>query len=229
MKSIITPTQIKESVAKIICDEEQGTGFLIAESLLLTALHVVVDSSQITIKLFDNSEISGELISKDENFDIAIIRIEKKCNNFLPLQSRTIRFNENWETNGFPYYGQANDLRLFGNVNQIQIKDRSDFILSSDEIEKDFDYSGFSGSPVVTSDKIGGVILQQEDDKLLAISISKIKDYLIDYNIEVEEEINVLDIPQEFEDDIKSSTPNYENHETIDKTIKSSNKWFLFR
>ena len=227
MKSIITPTQIKESVAKIICDEEQGTGFLIAESLLLTALHVVVDSSKITIKLFDNSEISGELISKNENFDIAIIRIDKKCNNFLPLQSRTIRFNENWETNGFPYYGQANDLRLFGNVNQIQIKDRSDFILSSDEVEKDFDYSGFSGSPVVISNKIGGVILQQEDDKLLAISISKIKDYLINNNIEVEEEINVLDIPQEFEDDIKSSTPNYENHETIDNTIKSSNKWFL--
>lgn len=227
MKSIITPIQIKKSVAKIICHEEQGTGFLIAESLLLTALHVVVDSSQITIKLFDNTEVSGELVSKDEDFDTAIIKIDKKCNEFLPLQSRTIRFNENWETNGFPYYGQANDLKLFGKVNQIQINDRSDFILSSDEIEKDYDYSGFSGAPVVLSDKVGGVILQQEDDKLLAISISKIKDYLIDNNIEVEEEINVLDIPHEFEDDIKSSTSNYENHDAIDKTIKSSNKWFL--
>ena len=227
MKSIITPIQIKQSIVKITCDEEQGTGFLIAESLLLTALHVVVNSSQISIKLFDNTEVSGELTSKDENFDIAIIKIDKKCNEFLPLQSRTIRFNENWETNGFPYFGQANDLRLFGNVNQIQIKERSDFILSSDEIEKDFDYSGFSGSPVVISDKVGGIILQQEDDKLLAISISKIKDYLIDNKIEVDEEINVLDIPHEFEDDIKSSTPNYENHDAIDKTIQSANKWFL--
>jgi hypothetical protein len=149
MKSIITPDQIKKSIAKITCDEEQGTGFLIAESLILTALHVVADTSQITIKLCDDTEVSGKLISKDENFDIAIIKIEKKCDDFLPLQSRTIRFNENWETYGFPYYRQANDLRLFGNVNQIQIKERSDFILSSDKIDKDFDYSGFSGVPVV--------------------------------------------------------------------------------
>lgn len=227
MKNLITPKQIKESVARIICDEEQGTGFLIAHSIMITALHVVVDSSHITIKLFDNSEVSGKIISKDETCDIAIIQIDKKCNEYLPLQSRTIRYNENWETNGFPYNGQANDLRLLGNVNQIQIEDRSDFILSSDQIEIDFDYSGFSGAPVVISDKVGGVILQQEDDKLLAISISKIKDYLIDNNIEVEEEINVLDIPHEFEDDLKSSTPNYENHDAIDKIIQSSNKWFL--
>lgn len=228
MKSIITPIQIKNSIAKINCDEEQGTGFLIAESLIITALHVVADSSKITTKLSDNKEVLGKLISKDETFDIALIEIEEKCNEFLPLQSRTIRFNENWETNGFPYYGQANDLRLFGSVNQIKIEERSDFILSSDEIETDFDYSGFSGAPVILSDKVGGIILQQEDDKLLAISISKIKEYLLDNNIEVEEEINVLDIPKEFEEDIKSSTPNYENHDSLDKTIQSLKKWFLF-
>jgi len=228
MKNIITPIQIKESVVKITCDEEQGTGFLIAESLIITAFHVVLDSAQIKIKLFDNTEVSGEVISKDENFDIAIIKIEKQCEEFLPIQARTIRYNENWETNGFPYYGQANDLRLVGNVNQIQINERSDFILNSEDIESDFDYSGFSGAPVVLSNKVGGVILQQEDDKLLAISISKIGDYLTDNNIDVEEEINVLNIPQEFEEDINSSTPNCENHDSIDSTIKSSSKWYLF-
>ncbi len=228
MKSIITPIQIKKSVVKITCDGEQGTGFFIAEGLIITALHVVADSPQIKINLFDNKEVSGELISLDENFDIAIVRIEKQFEEFLPLQARTIRFNENWETNGFPYFGQANNLRLIGNVNQIQINDRSDFILNSEDIESDFDYSGFSGAPVVLSNKVGGIILQQEDDKLLAISIAKIKNYLLDNNIEVEDEINILDIPQEFEEDINSSTPNYENHDAIDNTIQSSNKWFLF-
>ncbi len=227
MKSILTPIQIKKSTVKITCDEEQGTGFFIAQSLIITAFHVVAAPAQIKIKLFDNKEVLGELISHDENLDIAIVKIEKQCE-YLPLQARTIRFNENWETNGFPYFGQANDLRLVGNVNQIQINDRSDIILNSEDIESDFDYSGFSGAPVILSDKVGGVILQQEDDKLLAISISKIKEYLMANNIEVEEEINLLDIPQEFEEDIKSSTPNYENHDSIDKTIQSSNKWFLF-
>lgn len=228
MKNILTPIQIKKSIVKITCDEEQGTGFLIAESLIVTAFHVVADSAQINVILFDNEKVSGELISHDGNFDIAIIKIEKQCQEFLPIQSRTIRYNENWETNGFPYFGQANDLRLVGNVNQIQINERSDFILNSEDIESDFDYSGFSGAPVVLSNKVGGVILQQEDDKLLAISISKIRDYLTDNNIEVEEEINVLNIPQEFEEDINSSTPNYENHDSIDSTLKSSSKWFLF-
>lgn len=227
MKYIITPIQIKEAVVKIVCDEEQGTGFFIAESLLLTALHVVSDSSQIVVKLYDKTEALGQIISTNENFDIAIIKIDRKLNQFLYLQSRTIRFNENWETNGFPSYGQAINLRLVGNVNQIQIRERSDFILSSNDIENDFDYSGFSGAPVVLSNKVGGVILQQEDNKLLAISIAKIKDYLIENDIEIEEEISVLDIPPEFEDDIKSATPNYENHEAIDNTIQSINKWFL--
>jgi len=228
MKNIITPIQIKNSVVKIICDEEQGTGFLISESFILTAFHVVADSSQITIKLFNGKEVTGKLISKNENFDIAIIKIKEKCNDFLPLQSRTIRYNENWETNGYPYYGQANNLRITGNVNQIQIQDRSDFVLSSDEIDNNYDYNGFSGAPVILSEKVGGVILQQEDNKLFAISVSKIKQYLKDNNIEVEEEINVLDIPQEFEEEIKSSTPNYENHNSIDKVIQSSKSWFLF-
>jgi hypothetical protein len=227
MKSILTPTQIKKSIVKITCDEEQGTGFLIDESLIITAYHVVPAPAPINIILFDNEEVSGELISHDLNFDIAIIKIEKQCEEFLPIQARTIRFNENWETNGFPYIGQANDLRIVGNVNQIQINDRSDFILNSEDIERDFDYSGFSGAPVVLSNKVGGIILQQEDNKLLAISIAKIKKYLLDNNIEVEDENNILDIPQEFEEDINSSTPNYENHELIDNTIKSSNKWYL--
>lgn len=228
MKNILTPIQIKKSIVKITCDEEQGTGFLIAESLIVTAFHVVAGSSQINVILSDKDEVTGELISYDGNFDIAIIKIEKQCEEFLPIQARTIRYNENWETNGFAYHGQANDLRIVGNVNQIQINDRSDFVLNSEDIESDFDYSGFSGAPVVLSNKVGGVILQQEDDKLLAISISKIAVFLIDNNVNVEEEINVLDIPVEFEDDIKSSTPNHENHDAIDKTIISSNKWFLY-
>ena len=227
MKNILSPTQIKKSIVKITCEEEQGTGFFIAESIIITAFHVVADPTQITIKLFNNREVSGDLISHDENLDIAIIKIVEHSDDFLPLQSRTIRFNENWETNGFPYFGQANDLRLVGNVNQIQIDDRSDFILNTEDIESDFDYSGFSGAPVVLSNKVGGIILQQEDDKLFAISITKIKEYLLDNNIEVEDEVNILDIPQEFEQDINSSTPNYENHDLIDNTIKSSNKWFL--
>lgn len=228
MKNILTPIQIKKSIVKITCDEEQGTGFLITESIIVTAFHVVADSAQINVILFDKEEVGGELISYDENFDIALIKIEKQCEEFLPIQARIIRYNENWETNGFPYYGQANDLRIVGNVNQIQIYERSDFIINSEDIESDFDYSGFSGAPVVLSNKVGGVILQQEDDKLLAISISKIAVFLIESNIVVEEEVNVLDIPVEFEDDIKSSTPNYENHDAINKTILSSNNWFLY-
>jgi hypothetical protein len=227
MKNIITPKQIKDSTVKIVCDKEQGTGFLISKNILLTAYHVVFDTTQIKIVMSDSTETNGKLISKDENFDIAIIKIETECSVFLPLQSRTIRYNEKWETNAFPFFGQANDLRLTGKVNQIQIDSRSDFILNLDEIESYFDYGGCSGAPVVLSDKVGGVILQQEDDKLLAITISKIKAYLIENNIEVAEEENPLDIPEGFKDDLKSSTPNYVNHNSIDKIIQSSSKWLL--
>jgi len=51
-----------------------GSGFYVAEHLLLTNYHVVVDSSFVEIEFFDGRSTTGQVISTDIDRDLALVR-----------------------------------------------------------------------------------------------------------------------------------------------------------
>jgi len=54
-----------------------GSGFIIdAEGYVVTNNHVIAESDQITVTLFDNSEYSATLIGRDPKTDLALLKIE---------------------------------------------------------------------------------------------------------------------------------------------------------
>ncbi len=53
-----------------------GSGFIISkEGFILTNYHVISEADQITIRLSDRREFIGEIVAKDEQRDLAIIKI----------------------------------------------------------------------------------------------------------------------------------------------------------
>lgn len=57
-------------------EKSLGSGFIISKSgFILTNRHVISDADQITIRLSDRREFIGEIISKDDERDLAVIKI----------------------------------------------------------------------------------------------------------------------------------------------------------
>lgn len=207
MKRIINPQQIQDSTVKIIYKNEQGTGFFIAKNIILTAYHIVMDEvitdNSIQIVLNDNSIQKCQILLTDEKNDICLLSPQFENQNFLPLYQTPIRINENWESYGFPYQGEQVGLRIYGTINQLIDNEKYDFTLNCNEIDVNYNYDGLSGSAVVSDGKVIGVVLKQLDDKIGAVSLSKIIDLLKSENVFVQTEDSINEIPKQFGDDIK--------------------------
>lgn len=223
MTHIINPSQIRDSTVKITCNGSQGTGFFVSDIFIITAYHVVMDNiseqKEINLLKYDSTQHKGVIAFLNEDYDIAIIEVVNSDIKHLPLISSTIKINEKWESFGFPYEGESDQLRIYGKVDQILIGRRSDFILSCESIDSIYNYDGLSGAPIVIDGKVVGIILEQIDNKISAISVSKIKSFLTDIGFVVEDEYNFLELPSQFAEEIKASTPNYNVLKDIEEKL----------
>lgn len=65
-----------------------GSGFIIdASGLIVTNNHVVADASRLTVRLVDGREYNAEVVGTDPNTDIALIRIQPRSGEQLPVVS----------------------------------------------------------------------------------------------------------------------------------------------
>lgn len=231
MNRIINPQQIQHSTVKIIYKNEQGTGFFITKNIILTAYHIILDEviidDSIQIVLNDGSVQKCQVLSIDEENDICLLSSQFENHDYLPLFQSPIRINENWETYGFPYQGEQEGLRLYGAINQLIDNEKYDFTLNCNEIDVDYNYDGLSGSSVVSDGKVIGVVLKQLDDKIGAISLSKIIDLLKNENVFVQTEESINEIPKQFGEDIKNIVSNYNVLNLLDESIKETGNWIL--
>jgi len=231
MKRIINPQQIQDSTVKIIYKNEQGTGFFITKNLILTAYHIVMDEvitdNSIQIVLDDNSIQKCQVLMTDEENDICLLSTLFENQSFLPLYQTPIRINENWESYGFPYQGEQVGLRIYGTINQLIDNEKYDFTLNCNEIDVNYNYDGLSGSAVVSDGKVIGVVLKQLDDKIGAVSLSKIIDLLKNENVFVQTEDSINEIPKQFGEDIKNIVSNYNVLNLLDESIKETGNWIL--
>lgn len=231
MTTIINPTQVLESCFEIHCGEEQGTGFVISESKIITAYHVVADSEQ-GEKI--HVRIKGVMIEcfiekSAQDLDICILNYPENDLTAFSLESTIIRIRENCETHGYPFKAGALFMSFNGRINQPIIDDISDYIISDIDIDKNFDYEGLSGAPVFINGNVAGIILRQIDDRLSFISIHKVFDFLNENNIEVNVNIPDYDTPNEFKNQLSSSCPNYGVIARLDAALEKDKNWFLIQ
>lgn len=231
MNRILNPQQIQSSTVKIIYKYEQGTGFFITKNIIMTAFHIilddVIDDDAIQIILSDNSIEKCKVLSIDKENDICLLSCVFEIQSYLPLFQTPIRINENWESYGFPYEGEQDGLRIYGTINQLIDNEKYDFTLNCNEIDKNYNYDGLSGSPVISAGKVIGIVLKQLDDKIGVISLNKIVNLLQNENIFVQTEESLNEIPKQFEDDIKNIVSNYNVLNLLDDSIKESGNWIL--
>jgi hypothetical protein len=236
MKIIISnPNQLNILVCKIACGDEIGSGFIISDNHIITARHVIIDhltdGGQLKIRFLGEANIDSsltfELVKEDENLDVAIIKSSGSLGDTaISLKSSDIRYNESWETLGFPYSKSLDAGRYYGKVIKINQERPYDLELSSLDVDPDFDYSGLSGAPLIINGYCLGFITWSIANGLGAVSIKKIHDWLSLSDIPVEEN-DFNDIPKEFLEELDSLTQNDEVIETIDRAVSSGGKFYL--
>ncbi|MDV2449078.1 hypothetical protein CMU93_16425 [Elizabethkingia anophelis] len=231
MNRIINPTQLQSSVVKIVYKTGSGTGFFIANNIILTAYHLFLDNTieggAIQIFLQGGHVESCTILYTDEENDICLLKYNTEHGSYLPLTQTPIRINENWESYGYPYQGEQEGLRIYGDINQLIEGEKYDFILNCKDIESGYNYEGLSGAPIMSTGRIIGIALRQLDNKIGAISINKIASHLDGHGIRVHREELTNEIPSQLEDDISNIISNHDVVNNLDKAIQDNGNWIL--
>ncbi|MEA9414343.1 serine protease [Flavobacterium sp. PL02] len=234
---LIHPEQLVDNVSRISCGDEQGTGFFISPTRLLTARHVIVDhltdAYEIAIQFPDKNqegftEFLAKLIDEDENLDIAIIEIagERTNKTCLPVLLDYIRYNEEWVTFGYPFAKLAEGQHISGTVLALIRNLPYDLSLVSADIETCLDYNGLSGSPLIMSGRVTGIITWSTIRGLGAISIKKIIKFLTKNNVEFEDMIDAS-WSNDFLAEMDRAVANEEVIKTLQSAVSSAGHYYL--
>lgn len=231
MKQIVGQSLIQQCCVKLTCGPDRGTGFFIDKSRILTAYHVILDNIEsgepITYTSNADSVISCNVVAVSQKLDLCVLEGIYQNDFWLPLLAANVRVGEQCILSGFPQKLEANFAAYSGIVAQLLLSERSDFQINASELNKDFDYGGFSGGPIVIGNHVTGIILRQVDDSITGISISKAASFIRESNIPVEEEYIYHEVPPEFEAFIASSSPNYNAIDALNKALGTSSNWIV--
>jgi hypothetical protein len=173
---------------KLVCGDELGTAFFVAEGLLLTADHCLaeyhVGRKEIIVDYGGETYVAN-FINSDPKLDVALIKIEfKQPVNILPLVKSPVFVGESWFTFGFPNTSTG---RFAGDTETGVIKRAIignsitiiDMDLTCTGFHPNFMYKGYSGSPIINQEgAIVGVMLKMLNKGLGAVSVHKIYSFL---------------------------------------------------
>ncbi|MEK4512823.1 ABC-three component system protein [Paenibacillus sp. FSL K6-2524] len=166
-----------KSIAKVRCGSKKGTGFLVNETTLITARHVIDDNldpdelKPVFITFENHNEIQATVVYPNEPYvgiDFSILSLPEGVgySPTLPLSIEGLELGENWQAFGFPDTQRDRGQPFKGSI--LQVFDEScieecDFDLDlSCEIPKITDprfiTHGASGSPIVVNRAIVGIM-----------------------------------------------------------------------
>ncbi len=202
----------RKIIAKIKSANSNGTAFLISDKYAITAAHVIDEGDENDVKLtFYN--LPKKVIRKgkalnlqkslDENIDAVLIELEESFT-FLPTVIPFICSDElperiRWTSYAYPSVKQHGE-PIRGYINNT--------ITTENEAKWDIDlfcdnqllsYKGASGSPLIINNKIVGIIIEETNNTLTAISTKKMLSFLQDNNISIINEIINFSYPQELD------------------------------
>jgi serine protease Do len=78
--------RLREQVVTVRAPNGTGSGFYVADGLLLTNHHVAGGASQVRVRFFGGREVSGEVLASDAKRDVALIKTESVEPKGLPLR-----------------------------------------------------------------------------------------------------------------------------------------------
>lgn len=175
-----------------------GSGFFISDSgHIVTNFHVVADSKDIKVQ-YENDEIKAKVLATDQRLDLALIKIDKKNNDFVKFSNKSPFKSQEILVAGFPF-GKAisDDLKITGGI----INSLKGIGNDSTRFQLDATINtGNSGGPIV--DKVNGSLVGVAVEKLnkdgvkaafgtdsentnYGIKASQVRDFLESNNIKV--------------------------------------------
>lgn len=222
---------IKIAVCKIRCGTESGSGWLIRQNIVITAYHCVekaIKGSE-PIKLGFNfsessEELTAEIIDHDEDLDVALLSLNN-IGMHLPISfsdSSPIERKE-FYSYGWPVDKLEMGHKLTGSILQVlnTLKLGNDIEIQIDTPNSLDDYSGHSGAPLICDGVCIGIIRYSIEKTIGAISIFRIREFLIKNNIFEEELIDKgLEIPK--------LAPRTEFNESFDNFVISNRGKYIF-
>ncbi len=174
----------RESAVTIFAGDGHGSGFLISEDgYILTNAHVVGEAKFVQVKFVTGGEITGEVVRKNKNRDIALVKLENDIYPYLPLSdSSKIDIGNEVYAIGTPLDKKLNQSVSKGIVSSFRAEDGIRYIQSDVSVNP-----GNSGGPLISLDKgVVGVCV-------LGLGGTR-RDVGVNYFIPVEEAIKELRI-----------------------------------
>ena len=138
--------KVKPAVVYIETGTELGSGFIVeSDGYILTNAHVVTGATVVNVTLSDGTKYAGTVVGRDENVDVALIKIDAAN---LPTEtlgnSDNVQQGDNVFTFGYPF-GIAGDVDFKnGTVSRHILSNGINYIEISAQIEP-----GNSGGPLV--------------------------------------------------------------------------------
>lgn len=167
---------IKSAVAVLTCGEEQGTAFLVSNTLALTMTHCIEDAIEnqkeiiLSFKnICDQEEITIEasVVSVEEAYPVSILKLNEEIQ-IEPLDINCcvdhISREEKLMAYGYPHVkideGCPIDIFINDYLNENVVND-GDVTLVIDPKIRIENFAGMSGSPVLYRNKVIGILIEQ--------------------------------------------------------------------
>ena len=167
---------LKSAVALLICGKEQGTAFLISNTLALTMTHCVEDAIENgeDIKLVfknilgqDEINIKASIVSYEEDYPVSVLRLDNEiqieplgiscCEDHISQEEKLIAY-------GYPHVkgDEGYPINIFINdyLSENVVND-GDVTLVIDSKIRIENFAGMSGSPVVYRNNVIGILIEQ--------------------------------------------------------------------
>ena len=180
------PEALYNSVMVIYTKSAVGSGFAVDENTIITNAHVVEDFKEVTIRLYNNKSMTGRVVKKDKDRDLALIKVDE---NIVPLKIN----NEENIAAGTEVYaiGAPKDIPYTMTKGIVSAKNRKIGHYNYIQIDASIN-SGNSGGPLVTEngEVIGINTMKMTDAEGIgfAIGTSYINNFINDIEDKVEED-----------------------------------------
>lgn len=186
----MTEGEVKRATCLVLCEGTSGTGWLVAEDRVLTALHNVQRSIEegktISVRFDIDSttrDLNATVLSLDEDLDVCLLRLaEPVLVRPISLDASESRPGENWSAFGYPTSKLDLGHFLEGEVRQVLAVavHGIDLELGVRSIAELDNYQGLSGAALMTGATCRGMLRISVSKAIGAVSVAMMKPFLLE-------------------------------------------------
>ncbi|MFZ6675452.1 AVAST type 1 anti-phage system protease Avs1b [Undibacterium sp. Xuan67W] len=186
---------IKLATCKVRCGIQEGTGQLVTPTSVLTARHCAQSAfdtgESVTLSFFIDGEqrdVLATVIADAPEFDACLLQLSESIDiRPIPLSADLPDEGIAWMSFGFPKLKNNIGHRANGTVSQmlLALNEKMDIDLSVESSVTLSNYEGMSGAGVFINGVCKGLVRLEVDLGLGAISVSQMRDFLVEHDVPV--------------------------------------------